>query len=183
MRQVSTIAMALVTIGCSSWVGRNDQPAFSIDPTQPFRLEFGRGSGRDGLETVRVNPDGRVVLYRLKQGQQEYAWETSTLQLSPETLTKVLQAVEANGLTQLQPTYQNPKIADGTQWVLWIKQGEREKAVYFNNSFPPQITHFAKQLDSMLLAAGLDKATWQLVPANEPRRHDHELWESIKRKS
>ncbi|MDA0814027.1 MAG: hypothetical protein O3C21_16755 [Verrucomicrobia bacterium] len=30
-------------------------------------------------------------------------------------------------------------VADGNQWVLAVTQGERQKAIYFNNHFPKSI--------------------------------------------
>jgi hypothetical protein len=74
--------------------------------------------------------------------------------LPPEAVAEVLKAVESNGLMGLHKAYHDDNIAAGTQWVLWIKQGEREKSVYFNNSFPRAITAFAGQLDAILARAG-----------------------------
>ncbi len=54
-------------------------------------------------------------------------------------------------------------------------------SVYFDNNFPRPITRFAEQLDGLLARAGLDKANWQPVPADESPRHAVELWESIRR--
>jgi len=109
------------------------------------------------------------------------SWEVATLQLPPEALAEVLKAVESNNLMGLHKAYYDEKIADGTQWVLWIRQGEREKSVYFNNSFPREITAFAEQMDAILSRAGLDKVVWQPVPERESRQHERELWDSIER--
>src|SRR5262245_55092291 len=43
----------------------DEKPAFRIDPDKPYRIEFGRGSGWHGLETVQFAEDGRVVLHRM----------------------------------------------------------------------------------------------------------------------
>lgn len=180
------IAFALTAVGGGVYflAVRHDSPAFTIDHTQPFWLEFGRGSGWHGLNTVKVDQTGRVVLHRMKSDRQQdvtvLSWEVATLQLSPEELAEVLKAVESNGLMGLRKEYQKD-IHDGTQWVLWIKQGEREKSVYFNNNFPGSITAFAEQLDAILARAGLDKVTWQPVPERASRQHERELWDSIKR--
>jgi hypothetical protein len=168
------IAVALVVVGCSGRVERDDRPAFTIDRTQPFWLEFGRGSGWHGLDTIKLDQTGRVVLHRITS---RMSWEVATLQLSPEALAEALNAVESNGLMRLHKAYY-ADIHDGTQWVLWIKQGEREKSVYFNNSFPAAITRFAEQLDAILARGGLDKAGWQPVPDREARQHEKELWHS-----
>jgi hypothetical protein len=160
------------------------RPAFTIDRTQPFWLEFGRGSGWHGLETIKLDQTGRVVLHRMKSTRQDdvnvLTWEVATLQLPPMAVAEVLKAVESNGLMGLHKAY-HENIADGTQWVLWIKQAEREKSVYFDNSFPATITRFAEQLDVILARAGSDKAAWKPVPERACREHEKELWDSIKR--
>ena len=105
------------------------------------------------------------------------SWEAGTLQLPPEAMTEVLKAVELNNLLGLRKAY-HADVADGTQWVLWIKQGEQEKSAYFDNRFPRSITAFAEQLDAILTQAGLDNVVWQTAPDGE---HDKELWDSIRR--
>jgi hypothetical protein len=192
MNRTWMIVLVVAIVGCSDsvekddrgHVERDDRPAFTIDPTQPFWLEFGRGSGWHGLDIVKIDQTGRAVLQRMNSEHRNDAavlpWEVATLRLSREALAEVLKAVESNGLTGLHKGY-HQDIADGTQWVLWIKQGEREKSVYFNNSFPPAITGFAAQLDAILVRAGLDKVTWEPVPEQEARQHERELWDSIKR--
>lgn len=178
------MAVSLFFVGCSGRVEQDPRPTFHIDATQPFRLEFGRGSGWQGLETVKIDQSGCVVLHRMKRERREDAtletWETATLSLPPDGLADVLKAIDENGLMGLHKSY-STDVQDGTQWVLWIKQGEREKSVYFNNSFPNVITRFAEQLDGTLAAAELDKVTWQPVPPSESRQHERELWNSIKR--
>jgi hypothetical protein len=183
MGRLLMIAAALATAGCSGRVEKDDRPTFHIDPAQPFRLELGRGSGWHGLDTIRLSQDGSAVLHRLKQGPKEDVWETATLRLEPGALAEVLKAVEANDLTGLHRAYHEPGVHDGTQWVLWIEQGGREKSVYFNNRLPRPIIRFAEQLDDILARSGVDRVTWQPVPPSESRRHERELWDSIKRQS
>jgi hypothetical protein len=72
-------------------------------------------------------------------------------------------------------------VADGTQWVLWIQQGDRERSVYFDNHFPEAITTFAKHLDAILSMASGPNLQWQPVLPPMSRRHESELWECIKR--
>ncbi len=181
---VIAVALAVVGGGVYFLAVRNDSPAFTIDHTQPFWLEFGRGSGWHGLHTVKIDQTGRAVLHRMKSERERdvtvLSWEVAILQLSPEEVTEVLKAVESNDLMELRKEY-HENIHDGTQWVLWIKQGEQEKSVYFNNNFPRRIKAFAEQLDAILARAGLDKATWQPVPERESRQHERDLWDSIKR--
>jgi hypothetical protein len=161
-------------------VESDDRPSFSIDPNEPYQIELGRGGGREGLETVRITQDGRVALCREKRQQDRdrfvTLWETATIQLPPNALASVLDTVERHSLMRLHRSYSDRFIADGTQWVLWIKQGAKEKSVYFNNSFPPAIREFARDLDA-IIAANSGGVTWQ--PSTV--RQDEELWESIRR--
>jgi hypothetical protein len=117
------VALAVSCGGVYLLSVRNDRRVFTIDHTQPFWLEFGRGSGWHGLDTVKIDQTGCVVLHRLKSGGQEnvnvLSWEVARLQLSPEALDEVLKAVESNKVMDLQKAY-HENIADGTQWVLWI---------------------------------------------------------------
>jgi len=178
------IAVTLAVIGGGVYIlaARNDSPAFTIDRSQPFRLEFGRGSGWHGLDTVKLDQAGRVVLHRAKgESISVISWETATLQLSPELLAEVLKAVESNDLMTLRKKYHEEDVRDGSQWVLWIKQSEREKSVYFNNNFPRRIKAFAEELDAILVRAGSNKAVWQPAPEQDPRQHERALWDSIKR--
>ncbi len=185
MRRSLVIVIALAAAGCSGRIEKDDRTAFTIDHAQPFWLEFGRGSGWDGLDTIKLDHTGRVVLHRMKSTRQEsvivLSWETAGLQVSPEVVTEVLKAVESNGLMGLHKAYHNDNIADGTQWVLWLKQREREKSVYFDNRFPRAVTAFAEQLDGILARAGLDRAEWHPVREKESRQHERDLWDSIKR--
>lgn len=146
---------------------------FSFDPSQPFKLDFGRGSGMDGLETVAIEEDGQTSLYRSRIHGK---WEHAILPLSSEQVRAVAQAMTRHGLPRLQKAYLNKNIADGTQWVLWIRQGQREKATYFDNSFPSSIRAFASDLDRLLKSAGYDALIW--YPSNG--RGDKPLWNSIR---
>ncbi len=152
---------------------------------QPFWIELGRGSGWDGLDTVKLDQTGRVILHRFKTERKndviDLSWEVATLQLSPEALAEVLEAVEANSVMGLRNKYHDENVQDGTQWVLWIKQGEQEKSVYFSNDFPSRIKEFAKQLDAILVRAGIDQIDWHRVPDLLFRQHERELWDSINR--
>ena len=47
--------LAVVGGGVGLIAVRNDRLAFTIDHTQPFWLEFGRGSGWHGLDTVKLD--------------------------------------------------------------------------------------------------------------------------------
>jgi hypothetical protein len=171
------VLLALSVFAC--WLfargGIVSDPAgsFPFDAAQPFKLDFGRGSGMHGLDTVSIAEDGRASCYRsLHDGR----WEKASMRLSQEYVTAIAQAVTHCGLPRLEKAYYPiPGRIDGTQWVFWLRQGERQKATYFDNSFPASIRNFADELDRTLHFAGYDALDWH--PAS---RNDAALWKSIK---
>jgi len=183
---LSIFVMLVITLVMGGWLTHvaMHRPAFAIDSAQPFHIEFGRGSGWHGLDTVKLDQTGRVVLHRCRYERRPDAirgfLETTTLQLSPEALAEVLKSVESNNLLGLSKKY-TTNINDGTQWILWVKQGEHEMSVYCDNSFPYAISSFADELDAVLDRAAIAKATWVPVPPSESRDHENALWDSIRR--
>jgi hypothetical protein len=173
-------------------VVEDGRQVFQIDPDLPYHIELGQGSGWHGLDTVRITSDGMVVLFRshhvylprhpLFFWQTEmhvFYWETATFQLDKDAQQAVLQAIADCQLLKLHKTY-SANIADGTQWVLWIKQSDKEKSVYFDNHFPKEICDFAKRLDEILHQGGRTHVQWRKVPASKERLHEKQLWESIR---
>lgn len=160
----------------TSSVEHDTRPAFVLDPSQPFVIEFGRGSGRHGLDVVKVDETGFV---RLSRVQGHPGTESASLQLSIADIATLVGLVNTNQLTSMGRAYSDPRIADGTQWVLWIEQSPSQKAIYFNNSFPSQINAFARGLDSLLQKAGLSTATWSAVPAQQADAQQTALWARI----
>jgi hypothetical protein len=167
-----------------SKVVKDSRPAFCIDPDRPWRLEFGRGGGWHGFDTAKLDQTGRLILHRLKSESRgntiTISWETATAELPAEAVAKVLKAVEENHLLELDKAY-HAAVEDGTQWILWIRQGGREKSVYFDNHFPDSIVRFARRLDEILARSAGPNLRWRAVPAAEERKHERELWESINR--
>jgi hypothetical protein len=175
LRSPLTRAALLVLVLLLLWrlAVDHDRP----DLSGPFFLEFGRGSGWHGLNTVKVRPDGAILLHR-RSGTA--SWEVTTLKLSDRSLARVRDAIQQNGLLDLQKEY-DANITDGTQWVLLITQGEKAKAVYFNNNFPDAIVRFAADLDNILADNGLEQAVWRDAGGSFDREHERSLWDSIRR--
>jgi len=95
----------------------------------PFELDFGRGSGMVGLDTVAISEDGNAVLHRLGEHRQ---WVWATLRLSREQMRSIANMITRRGLGSLQNEYTPSfRVHDGTQWVLLIRQGDRRKSSYF----------------------------------------------------
>lgn len=159
------------------------RPPLVLNPAEPWRIELGRGSGQYGLETVKLTHDGRAVVHQMNQRREWNGvtrfWETATLTLPPEAVTRITDAVAAERLGELHRHYSSGWV-DGNQWVLWVRQGNREKAVYFDNHFPEPVVRFAAAVDAELVTAGVG-LRWRKVPAWDADTHDRELWASIRR--
>lgn len=135
----------------------------------------------DGLDTVVIDQDGSLVLHRRKWETDSGAgWETASAQLPRESVAGIRKAIEANDLLGLAKAY-HADVFDGTQWVLWIRQGSHEKAVYFNNHFPDSILRFADRLDEIVARSAGPNLRWQAVRAFELGEHQRGLWDSIRR--
>lgn len=149
---------------------------FKIDPAKEFHIDLGRGSGLDGLATVALSSDGQVTLHRLKHIRKGQ-WQKATATFDRAAIDRLLAVIESNKLMEMAAQY-HADVHDGTQWILWIRQGQSAKAFYFNNHFPEGIRKFAKALDEEIKRAAIPEDKWQDDP--QPRSHEKAIWESIK---
>lgn len=143
----------------------------------PLLLELGRGSGRDGLDTVRIGSNGSVILFRYGRNRSEA--ESTRLALTEQQMNQIHQAIRQHDLEHLDRKYSR-SIADGEQWILRINVKGEVRPTYFNNNFPPNIEAFADELDLVLAEAGLTEERWRAVRHIDGWRHDRELWDSIR---
>ena len=124
------------------------------------------------MDSAKIDQSGHTVLFRVERehgmmnGEKftRYFLETTTLELRPAAIAKVLAAVEECGILRLQREYHKIGYADGTQWKLLIQQEGHEKDVYFNNAFPRSIQRFAEELYRILLAESAADLEWKRVP-------------------
>lgn len=178
MRILLLVFVALL-VGCdhvTHVVEPDTRAAFVLDPTKPFVIELGRGSGLNGLDIVKVDETGTVLFTRFEGRPKP---ETASLQLSNAELASLVSLVNTNQITSMGRTYTDPAIADGTQWVLWIEQPQSQKSIYFNNAFPSPIVEFSEGLNTLLHDAGAPDVTWQVLPEDEALKQQHELWARI----
>jgi hypothetical protein len=159
---------------------RNAPQIWQFDPAQAFHLEFGRGSGMDGLDTVVADQSGRAVLHRRNEDSRK--WETAELTLAPKSIQRIAKAVVDLDLIAMNCTY-HANVNDGTQWVFWLQQGGKAKSIYFDNRFLASIKKFAAILDEELDRAGKGKATWKEVPKSMAREYEKALWKSIENRT
>ncbi len=137
-------------------------------------MEFGRGSGMNGLDVIIVDQTGHVTMSRQPTRVGE-VWTKGELTLPADLIAEIIAGVNSEELTGLDKAYSTKNVADGTQWLFYIKQGSKKKVVYFDNNFPGAITRFAKNLDDILKRGGIDKVIWS--PGGEEM--DKELWKRM----
>lgn len=153
----------------------------AIDSREPFDVWLGRGSGRDGLETVYIGPRGESVLYRRHADPYGLMrWERASVQLTPSDIIELRTSIANHHLLALERVYQNGT-ADGTQWVLAIVQGDAARVTLFDNVFPEEAEGFAYDLDQILARRRLESLVWTPIADDEAGRHDDALWDATRR--
>lgn len=176
---VALFSMTLMACGENHPLSKTE-PAksapFSVDLGRAFHFELGRGSGMDGLDTVSFGLDGVVTLFRQQPAGK---WQTTAVRIGPEAIARIFAEVKAQGIMKMPAAY-HADVYDGTQWVLWIQQDEKSKAIYFNNYFPKEARALAALVDKELASAGLSNAAWKDVPPKKSREHEKALWNSLK---
>jgi len=154
-----------------------------FDASKPYRLEFGRGSGRYGLDTIVLDEEGRITQHRQKEVPTEDGiycyWQTRSFSIPSDTVKQVAALIEDLRIIEMKRAY-HADVVDGMQWIFWLVQGGQEKSVYFNNHFPKAIQDFAVALDAQLRNAGIAKIKWTRVPDDESRQHEKAIWNSKK---
>jgi len=164
----------------------DDTSILSFNPDLPFNLEFGRGSGLSGLATVKLATNGAVtvtkrdiILETVKAGKYEPVWATSHFEIKQRDVEQISKAIKELALCDLDKAYHDRNIADGTQWVFYLRQNGRKKAVYFNNYFPKSILRFSTLVDQTLEPYTKD-AEWKEITVAEANLAGRSLWDSIK---
>jgi hypothetical protein len=162
-------------------IDMDPQREMPFDPAQPYHLKFGRGNRTDGLDTIEIDEEGRVVLYRLKEekdgGQTDHSWETVSLSIDAETTRRIAELIRDCGLPGMNLAY-DAKVDKGSRWVFRLTQGDHQKRIDFNNYFSEAIQDFAVALDRELKQAGVEHVEWSSVSPEQAREHDKDLRES-----
>jgi hypothetical protein len=149
---VLSVGMCIQIVSIPNWVFGAETASASesgIEPTKPFELHFGRGSGWRGLDTVQIKTNGDVILYRQVRNLSQREWQTATLTISKSDHKAICDALITNQVLNLHNQVAT-NVSDGIQWILLATQSGHTKAVYFDNLFPPPITNFARTIDLFL---------------------------------
>ena len=148
----------------------DDGPPLRLDPTRPFVLTFGRGSGWVGMNTVIIHADGQVNLHRFMEknhhGIRSFVEETGSLMFHHEDIRALCDYLNQSPLLGMHKAY-HAAWYDGMQWGFQIQQGEQTKSIYFNNHFPQEIREFSEMVDQLLLQRGILDVVWEPASQHE----------------
>jgi hypothetical protein len=152
----------------------DSSPSFTLDPAQPFHLEFGRGSGWHGLEMFILDQSGRATISRLNEPSLKIEYVETEISLPQTLINQIITAINTEKITSLDRSY-SMAVADGTQWAFLLTQGSHKKIIYFDNNFPAPINNFATTLDQ-LLAPSLQSAQWSPLTNRDLEKP---LWSAV----
>jgi hypothetical protein len=146
-------------------------------PDEKFEFQFGRGSGWHGLDVVRITSDGSASY---EYQSESDVWRRKVFEIDADVLEALREKINSVNVMDMQRSYSNPSIADGTQWCLLVRIDGRTKSVYFNNKFPDEIRNLAAFVDETILEPFADPVDAVTVPSWHHRKHETPLWTSIR---
>jgi hypothetical protein len=139
----------LLTIYLSRNEEGDELPYPSFDPAKPFQLKFEREDLPGRFSRVEIVDDGRTIKCEVRHHRRA---ERAYLQLSPEQVRAVAQAIGRHRLVYLKRRYATER-RSRLPWELELRQDTWEKMSSFDNSFPDSIREFSLELDDILPAA------------------------------
>jgi antitoxin component YwqK of YwqJK toxin-antitoxin module len=159
----------------SEWPQRAHEPFVfpGILGSPDFALNLSQGSGQHGYNTLRVSAAGRCQiryhllsrhvstgaeqLSGLKEGEVYLGqvWREAMFQLSPAMQQQLREALVEAGIFGLRDEYVDKHIADGTQWVVALRAGGKEKRVDCSNRFPAALRKLSRTLRDLIVVPHL----------------------------
>jgi hypothetical protein len=166
---------------CIARKARN--PGFVISAKQDYRIELGRGSAWNGLNTISIMRDKKVRVVRLRKELGDasviHRWEETELEMSGEKKAEIVNAINRFKILGLERAYVDKNIVDGDQWVLWVSQGKKSEAFYFDNCFPEAVRKFGNFVDAKIEEKGIEERRWKNIPDGLKREHEKAIWGSV----
>jgi hypothetical protein len=148
-------------------IERDRQPAFQIDPDQPYEITL-HERWLPGVteQEYAIHHDGRVVTNRRRwagpAGVGPFVAETATFTIPPEARAEILEAVAANRVMKLHRSYDYTDTFDGCSRGIGIKQGGRVKSIGCRNYFPEEFERFRRRVET-ILSRYQENVKWQKV--------------------
>jgi hypothetical protein len=127
-----------------------------------FALVLAQGSGWHGFNVLRVSAAGRCefrYFFTSKQVSTDrgevyitQVWRKAGFQLSDQEQQRLRNALKAADVFGLKDEYIDERIADGTQWIVRLRAGGRQKRVYLSNRFPERLRQLSRSIREQVMA-------------------------------
>jgi hypothetical protein len=133
-----------------------------------FALILAQGSDWCGYDVLRVSAAGRCECNfffaarqvstfsdprgRLRPGDtyRTQVWRRAEFRLTTQEQRALRDALEAAAFFSLQDRYDDPRIMDGTQWVIGVRAGQ-EKRITCSNSFPEPLRQLSRAVREQVM--------------------------------
>jgi len=134
-----------------------------------FAFILAQGSGWHGYNTLRVSASGHCDFrYFLSSMQvstgankeqdlpegtvyREKFWRKADFQLTKELQKQLRDALQEANVFAMKDEYIQKEIADGTQWIVRLRAGRKEKRVYCSNTFPERLLVLSRTLREQII--------------------------------
>lgn len=131
---------------------------------EDFSFTLAQGSGLDGYATFRVSSEGKceflffvhkTEVKKPGEGPDELSvgdiyidrvWLMAEFTLTDAMQRQLRQAIEEAELYSLKDRYIDERVQDGTQWIVMLRAGRKEKRIYCSNKFPKALRKLSVNL-------------------------------------
>ena len=177
-RRTRFLALVLVTLalvlGCAlvyNWDLIRPAP-WPVVYDSTFEFQLGQGSGLDGLDLIKIAPNGSAV-YQYHSPSMD--WSRKTFQLTSAEMQSLVDKLNELKIVALNDHYTG-NIHDGTQWCLFVKSQGHLKRIYCNNRFSGRVEKLADFVHKKIINRAGSKASAVSVPPDHYREFEAEIW-------
>lgn len=112
---------------------------------------MGEGSGWHGYDVLRIAATGEARYTFAKLDGQRTVWRGAEFRVDKPMLAKLRATLNDTKYFSLRSAYRDPDVADGTQWFVKVRIGEKEKVVVCDNAFPPEVVRLSQFVHDEIL--------------------------------
>jgi len=167
-----------ISTGICCFACGDKSPTTPLVADSTFEFQLGQGSGLHGLNLVKITAAGEGFYdYPL----DDIKWQQWKFHVDNQTMEKLVEKINNLKIMNMKRVYEDPNVADGTQWCLLIKGNGNAKSIYFNNKFPDQIKQLADYVHNTVMGPMRQsgKVKSGPLPEEEFLKHQREIWDSI----
>lgn len=124
---------------------------FNVLASKRLRFAFGRGSGRDGFDTLVVDESGKAEYLFRGKGDRRHSWRLTHYTIKPADLLLLRMVLSAIGYASMHRSY-HADMHDGSQSFVKVEADGKKKGVYCDNYFPKRIRMLALFVHEQLIS-------------------------------